>query len=252
MPTTNYEWDYIVDGDTQYPVSHSALVDAIDAELSRVEAVVDSKPDTDTDTTDHAQLTNVRPDQHHTKTPEYTDSDAVAAVNGDADHGSTAAHDYTTDTHTDYDWVRDGNAPDSTTGVSSYTYTLAGEYDLLEIHADLDAAGDGGFVHLQLDGVTATNYNHTDRTGATTNGDTSIKNIRYITGASRSFMLRLTSRSANQYTVAPFGTDHSSTAMQAGVVVGVSGACSQFTLIKGDGATMNVNQIDVFGRNIGE
>lgn len=37
---------------------------------------------TDTDTTDHAQLTNVQSDQHHTK---YTDTDAQGAVTGTVD-----------------------------------------------------------------------------------------------------------------------------------------------------------------------
>lgn len=82
MPTSNYEWSYIADGDTVYPVSHSALVDAIDAELSRVEGVVDSKPDTDTDT-------------------QLSDEQVHVAINNDSDHGTTANHDYFSASHND-------------------------------------------------------------------------------------------------------------------------------------------------------
>lgn len=42
----------------------------------------------------HGDLTNVSSDDHHVKTPEYTDSEAMSAINNDGDHGSSASHNY--------------------------------------------------------------------------------------------------------------------------------------------------------------
>lgn len=44
-------------------------------------------------TIDHSDLSNIGSSDHHTK---YTDSEAISAINNDADHGSTAQHDYLT------------------------------------------------------------------------------------------------------------------------------------------------------------
>lgn len=46
----------------------------------------------------HSDLGSISSDDHHSK---YTDSDAETAINNDADHGSTASHDYFSGSHVD-------------------------------------------------------------------------------------------------------------------------------------------------------
>lgn len=46
----------------------------------------------------HSELTGIAADDHHTR---YTDAEAVSAVNTDADHGSSAPHDYFSGNHAD-------------------------------------------------------------------------------------------------------------------------------------------------------
>lgn len=47
---------------------------------------------------DHDELTNISPDDHHTR---YNDTEALEAVNNDPDHGSSAAHNYFSGQHGD-------------------------------------------------------------------------------------------------------------------------------------------------------
>lgn len=66
---------------------------------------------------DHDQLASVNAGDHHTR---YTDGEAVSAVNNDADHGSTASHNYYQPTvrasgsvsfsNTGIDWILDSES----------------------------------------------------------------------------------------------------------------------------------------------
>lgn len=49
-------------------------------------------------TVDHADLSNIGASDHHTR---YADSEAISAINNDADHGSTASHNYFSGDHAD-------------------------------------------------------------------------------------------------------------------------------------------------------
>lgn len=46
----------------------------------------------------HTDLSDITSDDHHTR---YADSEAISAINNDADHGSTAAHNYFSGSHAD-------------------------------------------------------------------------------------------------------------------------------------------------------
>ena len=70
--------------------------------------------------TDGDAVTAVNNDADHGSTAShnyYTDSDAVAAINTDADHGSTASHDYFSGSHADLTNVSSGDHHAKTTPV---------------------------------------------------------------------------------------------------------------------------------------
>ena len=68
----------------------------------------------------------------------YTDADAIAAINGDADHGSTAQHDYYTDSDVDTH-LTGGTGIDYSSGTISRALTISSS-------APNGAAGSNGDV----------------------------------------------------------------------------------------------------------
>lgn len=73
MPTDNYDWSQIADGDADYPTSHDSLVAEIDAELARVEAALFSGT--------HGDLSGIGPADHH---------DPAMKADADHDHAGDA------------------------------------------------------------------------------------------------------------------------------------------------------------------
>lgn len=87
-------------------------------------------------------------------------------------------------------WTEDGNSPQTTTGVTSDTYTLSGTYDEVEIHVFVeDVSGANNKIDFRVNGDTGTNYNHTDESGTRTTGSSIVPQI-VIIGANRAIPVR--------------------------------------------------------------
>jgi len=84
-----------VNAETSLSVDITGNADtATDADTLDGSHLADIQSEIDGDISDHADIS----DAHHSR---YTDSEAVSAVNNDADHGATAQHDYFSGSHQD-------------------------------------------------------------------------------------------------------------------------------------------------------
>jgi hypothetical protein len=90
----------------------------------------------DSDISTHASIA----DAHHSR---YADSEAIAAINGDTDHGSTAQHDYFSGSHND---LSDVGTDDHH---SRYTDSEAVAAVNAETSMSIDIAGDADSVDGQ-------------------------------------------------------------------------------------------------------
>lgn len=84
------------------------------------------------------------------------------------------------------DWSLDGNSPQTTTSVTSDTYTLAGTYDLVMIHMQVESLSDfSNSLELRANGDSGSNYNYVTTGGTQTTGANSISRIFQL-GANQS------------------------------------------------------------------
>lgn len=118
--------------------------------------IIDSV-DTNTDTTDHTELTNVQSGQHHTKTPEYTNEDARTAVQGGLDvtelSGSLGSDGQIPETNgTSVSWVD----PPSGTGGGDDTLVA---HEAGEIHDDFSSGSKDPYADVGTNSWTANGVN---------------------------------------------------------------------------------------------
>jgi hypothetical protein len=81
-------WQLNLDGSVEYPVGPVT----INGETSATQEWASGN------NIFHSELSDAPSDSHHTR---YADSEAISAINTDADHGSTAAHNYFSGSHAD-------------------------------------------------------------------------------------------------------------------------------------------------------
>src|SRR6056297_897031 len=103
----------------------------------------------------HNELSSIGADDHHSR---YTDAEAQTAINNDADHGSTAPHNYCSGSHTD---LSDVGTDDHH---SRYTDTEAITAINNETSLSVNISGDAD----TLDGVQLSNISWSDVSMATT------------------------------------------------------------------------------------
>lgn len=78
-------------------------------------------------------------------------------------------------------WTEDGNSPQTTTGVTSDTYTLSGTYDLVVVHFIIeDVSSSNNQIDLRYNGDTGTNYTYTKLGGANNAGTSQVDNLFVI------------------------------------------------------------------------
>src|SRR6056297_1831941 len=103
----------------------------------------------------HNELSSIGADDHHSR---YTDAEAQTAINNDADHGSTAPHNYFSGSHTDLSGVGTDDHH------SRYTDTEAITAINNETSLSVNISGDAD----TLDGVQLSNISWSDVSMATT------------------------------------------------------------------------------------
>lgn len=140
MPTENYGWEYLQEGDAEYPVSHSALVDEIDGEINRVEQAFAGHDHsggtlgTEAEPVTEAHIGSV-------------DTDEVSVTYNDAPARTEQV-------------IYRAEDMDNTTALSFDTGSFGTTYGRLIVIADIDGYGGGTHapVRLRVDNNTTSTY----------------------------------------------------------------------------------------------
>lgn len=143
-------------------------------------------------------------------------------------------------------WTEDGNSPFTAAGVTSTTVTLADSFDLFKVTLEAtDQATTNGFIGVQVNGDSSTNYNNTDQSGSQTIGEDRFREVLFIgSGTTEVGLFTVTGRWGGGCRLGLPLTNSALGELQAGNNGAVSSPLTQFTLLR-------ASSFDVEGRVYG-
>jgi len=148
------------------------------------------------------------------------------------------------------DWTEDANSPGSATNVGSFTFTLAGTFDVVRCYLKIsEVAGSVQVLNMQVNGDTGANYRYRTTRGTLTTGDTNWDTIGFLrSNNTNRFIVDLEGRWGNRIEMGNCITGESN------VILGASNAAVSSPLdsitVFGNAGNITVDSMEVYGRSI--
>lgn len=147
-------------------------------------------------------------------------------------------------------WKADGNSPVAVSGVSSYKYVVADEYDQYFITFEPEAGTNSINLDMQINGLTGTDYNYVDYSGSKTSGDTVFSTVAYTaTGSRRTFAMMCSGRWSGNFNVGNLISDGGTNRFNVGDHTNSTGPLDSFTFLEQNGYSFDL-VLNVYGRDL--